>query len=376
MGTNKKDVSIELCRIIACIFVICIHISIGFDFDGQLSRKALFLGCVRADAVAIFWFITGAFIFRQQRYTQVLKGMARKVIIPVLILIICIWLFDGWIFGDKPLAQCFKEITPEGIKALCNALFLKWTTPVNHSGQLWYVFTYIILMLFFPVLKAYADTLNNRKNIAQFMIVSLSVYIYNEITQNYFAEFSHRPFGAAFPGAMLMIWGHIIYSNRETIANKTRSIWWIWGVVFVGVNLVRCLLQAWILNNMESPSYLTLQWYTSYGLVSTISIFFTSYFMCEKLLSPGFDGLIRSVGSYTFSIFLLHYLVIDYLYKIGVTASIKGKIGVNSTLVKQFAYYLSMGMLVFVLTLTLSILFRLIGNAVRRLLHSGEGLHG
>ena len=64
-GNNmKRNPSIELCRLLACLIVIGVHTSLSAAVnEHSWDTFRLFLNCLLADGVAIFFMITGAFLF-------------------------------------------------------------------------------------------------------------------------------------------------------------------------------------------------------------------------------------------------------------------------------------------------------------------------
>ena len=62
--TKKRDVTIELIRIVACIIVVATHLSLNvFDqYHSQVDWSRLFEKCFLSDGVPIFYLIFGFFL--------------------------------------------------------------------------------------------------------------------------------------------------------------------------------------------------------------------------------------------------------------------------------------------------------------------------
>lgn len=62
-----RKASVELARLIACLLVIGVHLSLNTVVDGGYDVSRLFSACLVADGVAIFWLISGFFIFKYKK---------------------------------------------------------------------------------------------------------------------------------------------------------------------------------------------------------------------------------------------------------------------------------------------------------------------
>lgn len=63
-SSKERDVSIELVRIIACLIIVGVHTLLSAQINGSYSNRRIFLSCLFADGVAIFWMISGCFLFQ------------------------------------------------------------------------------------------------------------------------------------------------------------------------------------------------------------------------------------------------------------------------------------------------------------------------
>lgn len=93
---KKKDQRVELCRIIACIMVIAIHINLFYAIDGKVIANRLLWSCLCADAVSVFWIISGFFIYKRFSYKHILKRTIISICIPLfLINLLYLFFYDG-----------------------------------------------------------------------------------------------------------------------------------------------------------------------------------------------------------------------------------------------------------------------------------------
>jgi len=91
---HKRDISIEILRIIGCFLVIWAHIQLQIVENGQIYRGRLLFSSIIGDDVPIFMLITGFYIFRRKtsniliEYKNKILTFIKKIWVPSVILII------------------------------------------------------------------------------------------------------------------------------------------------------------------------------------------------------------------------------------------------------------------------------------------------
>lgn len=77
----KRDISVEILRISAILFVIGTHLKQGFYIDGQLDFMRVFIACLVGDGVAVYWVILGFFYFfiLLVKIFRILKELVRQL---------------------------------------------------------------------------------------------------------------------------------------------------------------------------------------------------------------------------------------------------------------------------------------------------------
>ena len=146
----------------------------------KLDILQSFFNCIVADGVAVFFMITGFFLFQSRSYERILKRTWKNLGIPVVLYSIFGFLFFGWLLDGEKLSVsiCFS---PEKYKTALKTL-LSWNNPVPHSDHLWYIYVYVFLMLLFPVLKCFVDYLDeDRKRTQIFLIATFGFFVLNDI---------------------------------------------------------------------------------------------------------------------------------------------------------------------------------------------------
>ena len=356
--SKRKDISIELMRFLACFFVICIHLGSNYFSNNELSKNAVFLSCLFADAVAMFWFITGAFLFKKDDYKRNLKNLLTRVVAPMFGLILFIFLFNDWIFNGAGIIESISQ-SIHSIPIAIKSIFLDLATPVAHTGQLWYLFVYIFVIIFFPVTKAFVDKLDNPKKEKIFLIISFFILFLNDISDNHFAGFNHTAFGALIPAIIFVIYGHIFYKNKEKILPRIHTWQCVAGILILA--LIRSFALIFIYQygdgNLDRS---IIYWFSAFSAFDVVLIFILLQKITQRIKNITVAKIAGFIGSFTFLIYLLHEIVIDFLNKYGVFPSIHDFILTDKSLWRLLAFYVISAGLVFVVSLAISIMLRFI----------------
>lgn len=240
MKKTERDVGIELARILGCLIVIGVHISLDDYSNGNYDLSRGFINCLLADGVAVFWLITGCFLFCSHNYRKVLIRMAKTIAIPIAILAVFNLFFSGWIeFGGDLISSVYN--TPaEYFQGFKEAISLYPTIP--QSGHLWYCYTYILVIITFPVLDAFVQWMNQDcQREKAFCAITFILLVINDCTQNQMLNFSHHGLNAAVPAAIEILWGHIIYRHKEKLLLTKGKIVYLLFLFFsfVALNYMR-----------------------------------------------------------------------------------------------------------------------------------------
>ena len=352
-----RKASVELARLIACLLVIGVHVSLSTVVNDTYDASRLLSACLVADGVAIFWLISGFFMFNTKSYWKLLKRTFKNIVIPMIIFLIFCFFLSGYLVDRTSLAVSITHTGEDYLNLLKG--FFSWNVVVSCSGHLWYLMVYFVVILMFPILKAYVDSIKQDvKKQKLFLIISSMLLIFNDISANTMAEFSHHSFNGAIPAAIFFVWGSIIYQHREAIKTKISFVKCV--ILFVGLNIVRLLI---ILNRQgHDYSYTNiLYWYSFLGLICELCIIFACMFLINDNKESKINRVICWLSSYTFGIYIVHMLVVIMLdrYSIAkyileyVTGKIGGAIG-------EYFYTIVMILLVFAISLCIIIVVKII----------------
>ena len=305
----KRDPAIEMARIIACLMVIGVHTCLSTSINGIYEFYRVVIACFIADGVAIFWLISGCFLFNKSSYKKLVLHTVKNIIIPMCIFSIFSFYLSDWLIGGTTLKESIIHTKEEYLSILKGILV--WTNPVNYGGHLWYLYAYLLVILIFPILKAFVTYLDSDiRYIKCFMLISFIFLILNDISGNKLAQFSHHSINALVPASLYTIWGHIIYKYRNHFVNKKYAI--SFGVIFIGLNIIRASIQFRRYNAVEFNDSI-LYWFSSIGIVCSISVIIFCLSMIKE--NKKNNSIIYKLASGTFLVYLVHPLVIAIIQK-------------------------------------------------------------
>lgn len=366
----KRDPKVELMRIIACAIVIGVHTCLPSIVNGVPDTSRVFISCLLADGVAIFWLINGFFLFKNESYSRLMRHTARHILLPMLLISAFTFYFGDWIAEGNTLIQGFDHTMEEYI-ALLNGL-LSWSNAVPGMGHLWYLYVYVLLMLFFPVLKSFADYLgadSGREKI--FLLISAALLLVNDISSNKFCSFSHHSLNACFPAAIEVLWGYILYKHREYFVKKYFMVIGLLG--FVCLNVARLFIQ---MHNyrLDITNTTVLYWYTLVGVLCAICIalFCLSTGMIKEKKTK-INALICFLASHTMNIYLFHILVRNLLYRYGIRNILQEKIfRSEQKFISETIYSAALIFVIFIVSLAVSIAVKMPGDIMQKFIYGKD----
>lgn len=356
---NERDMSVELARILACLIVIGVHSCLSVYHENYYDLNRIFISCLFADGVAIFWLIMGGFLFKYSDYRRLFRKTFKSVGIPMIIIIVCTFFLSGWVIDGVSFLQSVVHTKDDYIN-MFNSL-LAWESPGGYLGHLWYLYTYFMVILCFPILKSFSDYLEGKtERIKVFLIISFLLLVFNDISNNRLAMFSHHSINALFPAALEVLWGQILYKNKNKFVNRKGILFSI--IAFVALNSFRTMVQ-FKSYNMDVGNHI-LYWYTGIGLICAISLM-TFCFSAISVAGNGIKEVVGFAASHTFNIYLFHPLVIAKLQRYGVQDKLfQYMMRVDDAYIGEFVYTGLVVVMVFFISMGISVICRCIKNFV------------
>ncbi len=369
---SNKDICVELLRIIGILMVIGTHIKLDGVVDYNTDIYRSFVACAVGDGVAVFWLILGFFVFKSDNYSQKIKKMVKRVLIPLFVYSMFMLFFYDFIVGNSSIIESVK-LYPSDIVYIVYYGLLRWQTVIPGCDHLWYLYVYAVVIIIFPALKGIYDYLekwffvqdskNKIKRLIIGVIVVLLILLINDITFNNLLVFSHHTLSGASAAAVFVIVGALFYRNIDNIKGNIK-FGILSSVVLILTLLIRTITQHWLYNHaqgLEQPLF----WFTGFSFVSVISVLLIVFGFFEKISNFKYLSYIVSfIGKNVFGIYIIHILVNDFLqnrfnFK-NVVISKFGYAGVN-VLFYQIIYTL----IIFIVSLLICSLFRFVIYTVK-----------
>lgn len=325
----KKDTSVELARILGCFIVIGVHICLPMFIDNTFDVGRGYISCLFADGVAVFWFISGFFIFRKFDYKKILTRTIKTIVLPMVIVNVVYFYFSGFILSNESLVESVLHTKDEYMYVI--SAILSWNNPVVEFGHFWYVWVYMLLMIISPIIYSFIKYLNeDKKRIRLFLLCSLIFLIYNDVSNNNMGEFSHHSVNALVPAMIQMIWGYYLYKNKDYFVSKK----WIAGgvIAFFILNIFRLYIQI-VRNSKGTEGINIYYWYSAIGLLCAACIIIFCISFTETIIKRNaIKNTINYVSSFTFWIYIMHQsMYYDIFVKFGICEII------NKYLINLFA---------------------------------------
>lgn len=305
----KKDPAVELARIFGCLLVVGVHCWINNFGVAIQSKSGTYIACIFADGVAVFWIISGFFMYKNYSYKQTLKRTIKSIVIPMLLLSAAMFfVLNNYLNGN---GWHFILHSKDDYKWILNSLLI-WTNPVDRLGHFWYLYVYILLMLCSPVIAAFIKYLEeDTKREKLFLVLTFLLLVWNDLSNNQMGRFEHHAFAGAFPAAIESVWGYLLYKYRDRL-RKRRYIFISVGA-FLGLNVLRMAIQLGRYHRIQDTATYILYWFSSIGLLCAICVIVFSFAAIHSRKATVVNRAICWLASYTFSIYLLHPVVNSFL---------------------------------------------------------------
>lgn len=136
----ERDMSVELARILACLIVIGVHSCLAVYRENYYDLNRVFISCLFADGVAVFWLIMGGFLFENLDYKRLFQKTLRSVGIPMIGITVFTFYLSGWAIDGMPLLQSISHTKEDYI-------YISIASGLGASGVCW-VFVVLVHILY------------------------------------------------------------------------------------------------------------------------------------------------------------------------------------------------------------------------------------
>ncbi len=315
--TKKRDISVDLIRLFACLSVIGTHLCLQvlnqaynrIDW-GRLLEKSFF-----TDGVPLFFMITGFFLANGRNYKKIWKSTIMKVLTPSIIYILFSQIFYMFIVNKESIMWCLQNIlTNLNIVQIFKGILTGNLTVINTlCDHLWYILSYVKIIIWIPVLwlvckEEKSSKLARRIIIAFGIIATVITDIKRFITIPTIGAV--KIFGLVDMELLYVLLGYELFVHKDKI---TKKVFILSAIGFIIVNFIRYRIemQYMVLNSYTNivgrENFLGWQ-YTCLNIISGLFIFTSIYSL--EIKSEKISKIIIWLADKTFGIYLIHYLLI------------------------------------------------------------------
>ena len=316
--SKKRDATIELIRIVACIIVVATHLSLNvFDqYHSQVDWSRLFEKCFLTDGVPVFYMIIGFFLVNGRSYKKIWKSTAKKVLLPTLFYVIFAQIFFMFILNKQSFLWCIQNAgTNLNLQGIFRSIITGNVLHINSlCAHLWYIFSYVKIVIWIPILWIICKEENNSK-LARRIILGFGILatIIKDVQR-----FVTLPIGEIKALKLVdidliyVLLGYELFIHKDKIKNN-KKVCLISLLVFGLINVIRYKIEMkyMVLNNFYEITGREnfLDWkYTFLNIVSGLSLFAGLYSLDVK--NEKLSKIILWIADKTFGIYLIHYLLL------------------------------------------------------------------
>ena len=391
---TKRDVKIEIIRLIACFMVIWYHIRevvyIGKP-DFELKETVVFFECICTICVMTFFLITGFYIYNMKGniisdWIKLLKKLFFNILIPFFAVCIFCLIFHNFLISRESFVTCIEKIDVQNIfyKLYLSIIHLdvghltdSAGNPIGTAGHLWYVYSYAIIIFAYPITRYILTKFP--KHVVYVLLAILTICM---VVNDYHLFYGNPSFNIVFKIIPKPIYysacGYVLYNDiikkqidrkdegKSLIINKPLffiSIA-IYVVTFVLLLKTQCNYYLYHHNNGTDAPYVYTSWLSLYSLFLTSAFILIVYNInFEKLLNDSIRNMIFFVSKMTLGIYLVHYLIKTKLESIG----FQQKFFVNRpNIFYHFAYFIVYSFIIFVLSFALVLVLNYISGSIKK----------
>ena len=363
---KNRDLSVEILRILAMMIVVGVHIKLPDNMGTYLDTGRIFISCILADGVAVFFMILGFFLFgKNNKWPDLIKKSLLRILLPLVLVSAFTWyLGDFFVYGQSIYDSIFHSM--EEYKNLLRESILEFKNIQPLGGHLWYLYVYFGVVLIMPALKGIKEAFDNafKRQWIVLMIFFILLFI-NDITVNKLLGLNHLLANGVIGAGIFVIAGAVLYENKEKfIRNYKYGLLGI-GLFFISniirVYAVRYYYEAYYTNHLEA-------WYTSFGFINVISLFMVIFgFSGYIKVSDKMRNFIGHFAKVTFYIYLIHILVVNYLLNQGVAENLQKWFG--NAWIGDILYMISFGVIVIGISWAISEVLYVVVSGISKLIN-------
>lgn len=299
IGKPKRRLHLDMLRLIAIFYVIFNHTSergymlFADSMDSVLYFPYMFCSILCKAAVPLFFMISGALLLPKQ---ESLGKLFAKRIFRMVVVLICISVpYYSWLHGARKL-----DISS----------FLMYICGNSASTSLWYLYSYIALLLMMPFLRSMVKGMEEKEY--HYLIVGylllfgmmpcLEFFLRKE---NLTMHESFNPVLFLAPNIFYALVGYYVEHVMDHCKNRKRRI--VLGISFSIVALVvTCLMTHYQMRTVDELNTEQLeQFFNCFICVPAVTMYLIVKYEGERIRSTKIQKLLSVLGGTVFGIYLI-----------------------------------------------------------------------
>ena len=350
--TTSRDARVEGLRLLACFFVICLHAKPSSVVEGTpVFARYLFSNLI-ADAITIFFLMTGFYFARKEPYLKRLIKCLRQIVLPAFVYTLFFLAYESNWFRNTTISNVFHSLL-ECVRT--------WTPVIHNTGHLWYLYIHVLLVVLSPVLVWFMDhCLSARwQQVLCLLIVGGSFFL-NDTLSNGLFHCTQIPLTSLIPAILLVFAGHSLFHLLEQIG-LTVYLPIVSFLLYLSINIQRA-------NSLTRGTIQMSDAMFSFSGVACGALLCTVFLSLPKR-ARAFDNIINTLASTTFVVYIWHVLMMEFTITFGIKVPFVQLVtdGTES-LFSYLSYTLSFSLLIFAACALLAFLYRGLRNGLYRLL--------
>ena len=312
---KKRDASVDLLRILACLIVVCVHTN---DLAViSLDKSRIFWAVIFGDGVTIFFLIMGFFLFRGKTLKQLLKKYIISIAIPALVLMIVSEATMPLLKNQMDIKTWMTNCSVNLLEIIRGFFHLNATST---TGHIWYVFSYLKVLLFSPILNA---IVKNKKTTYYVIAINLAMLIFKDMKIFFNLNYNVDFFYLLDVSLLLVLIGNEIYQRKEKLKSN-RKIALISAILLVFLEIIRLIAQYKLYERgLNNNQFIT--WHSSFACVGATLI--SMIFLSISIKNEKIQNIISYIGERTFVVYLIHPMIIQYFNSHGFLGYLMRKLG-------------------------------------------------
>ena len=384
---NKRNIKIEIIRLIACMAVIWYHIrELPWKTNGELSETAVFFECVCTICVMTFFLITGFFIYNRkgtilENWGYLIKKFFSQVFIFFILVCIFTIVFHEFLISRESFPYCIQNASLSKIATTLFDSFRHFSANYlpGTAAHLWYIFSYAIIIIAYPITKFIIEKFP--KYITYIILVILTIFMiindyylfYGNPSYNLIFKIIHKPI-------YYSVWGYVLYNdiikkyvderlkktrNKKKILIINKPLCFI-SVLMYAITFILLFKTQVAYDLGTNGEYVYTSWLSTYSLFLTTGfILFIYNLNIDRFLNKKINNIIYYLSSKTLGIYMIHYLVITKFLSIGFQSMFTNN---RPNFLYHLIYYIFYSLFIFIVSFVILLIIEFIVNSIKSLI--------